>query len=373
MSKGKVLVAMSGGVDSSVAAYLLKEEGYEVLGATIQTWASKDCDKLNTRACCSIDGVDDARSVADKLDIPYFVFNMEKEFKEAVVDYFTREYLNARTPNPCIACNERIKFRLFRQRGMAMDVDFIATGHYAQVLRDEATGYYQVHEAADPSKDQSYVLFSQSQEELAHLKLPLGSWLKKDAREAAKKMGLRVFDKPDSQEICFIPSNDYKTFIKKEKDLADLPGFIKNRAGKVLGEHTGYFNFTVGQRRGLGIAYAEPLYVIHIDKDKNEVIVGNKEEVRTQRFVVENPTWMIPLDDHRERECEIKIRSQHAKSGGLIRRNEDGTVTASFYIPQDAITPGQAAVFYEGPKVIGGGWIKNVMWQETAAQPAVTG
>ncbi len=359
--KTRVLVAMSGGVDSSVAAYLLKQEGYDVIGATIQTWAPKDCDKLNTRACCSIEGVEDARSVANKLDIPYYVFNMEKEFKAAVVDYFTSEYMNGRTPNPCIACNERIKFRLFRKRAMAMGIDTMATGHYAETVKDEATGRYYIKEGLDKSKDQSYVLFALTQEELSHLRLPLGRYRKDEIRQLARGAGLRVFDKPDSQEICFIPSNDYATFLKRELSLGDQPGLIKTKEGKVLGEHPGYFHFTVGQRRGLGIAYTHPLYVSRIDKEKNEVIVGPKEEVRSREFLVTRLNWMMPLNGVREWRFMVKIRSSHKKGEATVRLREDANVAAAFDSPEEAVTPGQAAVFYDGETVMGGGWIHSIL------------
>jgi tRNA-specific 2-thiouridylase len=355
----RVLVAMSGGVDSSVTAYLLQRAGYEVLGATIQTWASKDCDKLNTRACCSIEGVEDARSVADRLGIPYYVFNFEKEFKAAVVDYFTSEYLKGRTPNPCIACNQKIKFRLFRKRALAMGIDRIATGHYADVRRGE-DGYYYVAEGRDQAKDQSYVLFALSQEELARLVLPLGVYEKGEIRAIARELGLRVSDKPDSQEICFIPSNDYAAFLKRELALEEKHGPVKTKDGRVLGGHRGYFHYTIGQRRGLGIAHREPLYVTAIDAEKNEVIVGTKEEVRGREFEVEGINWMMALNGRREFRFQVKIRSTHRKAEAMVRVEDTGRgASVRFEEAQEAITPGQAAVFYTGERVAGGGWIRS--------------
>jgi len=359
--KKRILVAMSGGVDSSVAAYLLKREGYEVVGATIQTWAPKDCDKLNTRACCSVEGVEDARSVADKLGIPYYVFNMEKEFKAAVVDYFTSEYAAGRTPNPCIACNEKIKFKLFRKRALAMGIEDMATGHYARVVKDETSGCYHVAEAADPAKDQSYVLYGLTQEELAHLHLPLGGCRKQEIRALAKEQGLRVFDKPDSQEICFIPSNDYTGFLKKQGVLEDQPGLVKTRDGKILGRHSGYFHFTLGQRKGLGIAHPHPLYVTRIDKENNEVIVGPKEEVRSRRFRVNQMNWALRLNGVRQWQFQVKIRSAHKRSDAEVRLLDNGEAEVCFDSPQDAITPGQAAVFYDGDRVMGGGKINTLL------------
>jgi len=358
--KKRVLVAMSGGVDSSVAAVLLKEQGYEVSGATIQTWASKDCDKLNTRACCSIEGVDDARSVANRLDIPYYVFNMEKEFKEAVVDYFSAEYMQGRTPNPCIACNEHIKFRLFRKRALAMGVDMIATGHYAQISKNEETGFYYVHEGLDAWKDQSYVLFPLKQRELAHTLLPLGKLHKDRVREIAEENKLRVFDKPDSQEICFIPSNDYATFLKKEKNVEEKTGSICSKEGKEIGKHAGFFNFTIGQRRGLGIATGEPLYVTGIDSEKNEVVVGTKADVSQQKFTVKDMNWMMPVKAGERFSFDVKIRSKHKQAAAVVEIVDEGLCEVTFEAAQDAITPGQGAVMYDGPKVTGGGWIDQV-------------
>lgn len=359
--KKRILVAMSGGVDSSVAAYLLKKEGHDVAGATIQTWAPQDCDKLNTRACCSVEGVDDARSVAEKLGIPYYVFNMEKEFKAAVVDYFTGEYVAGRTPNPCIACNEKIKFKLFRTRALAMGIENIATGHYARVVQDETTGHYHVTEGMDSSKDQSYVLYGLTQEELSHLHLPLGEYRKQEIRAIAKEQGLRVFDKPDSQEICFIPSNDYATFLKNQLTLEDKPGEVKTKDGKVLGKHSGYFHFTLGQRKGLGIAHRHPLYVTRINKETNEVFVGPKEEVRSRKFRVNQVNWLQHLNGTVNWRFKVKIRSAHKRAEADVRLLENGEVEVCFENPQESITPGQSAVFYEGDRVMGGGKISSLL------------
>ncbi|HNV86443.1 MAG TPA: tRNA 2-thiouridine(34) synthase MnmA [Candidatus Omnitrophota bacterium] len=359
--KEKVLVAMSGGVDSSVAAYLLKQQGYRVMGATMKTWASEHCDRLGTRACCSREGVRDARDVAAKLSIPYAVFDFEREFKKAVIDYFNAEYLRGRTPNPCIVCNQEIKFKLFRERARALGADRIATGHYAKVLKEGEPSRYYVQEGSDGTKDQSYVLFSLSQKELSHLLLPLGDLKKQRVREIAKEAGLPVSGKADSQEICFIPSNDYAGFLKKEIGLADRPGLIKNREGKILGEHKGFFHFTVGQRKGLGIAHRHPLFVTRIDAEKNEVIAGPKAEVLARTFIADGLNWMMPETDKAARKFQVKIRSAHKKSDATVHLEKNGTVRVVFDKPQEAITPGQAAVFYDGPTVMGGGWIRLVL------------
>lgn len=349
---------MSGGVDSSVAAALLQKEGYEVAGATIRTWASNTCADLNTRACCGLSGVEDARDVANALGIRYWVFNFEKEFKHHVVDYFASEYLKGRTPNPCISCNEHVKFRLFYERAKVLGFDAIATGHYAQVQRDETAGNYYLKEGRDAGKDQSYVLFPLDQEILSKLYLPVGGFTKAEIRAKAKELNLCVASKPDSQEICFIPSNDYGTFLKKEY-TEDKPGIIRTRDGKILGEHAGFFHYTRGQRRGLGGGNAEKLYVIDTVPETNEVIVGSKEEVLGFFCVVGRVNWFLKPDFSGEVRAHVKIRSQHKKAPAVLRLLPDSRIEVEFEEAQDAITPGQAAVFYQEEKVLGGGWIDS--------------
>ncbi|MBU3758915.1 MAG: tRNA 2-thiouridine(34) synthase MnmA [Candidatus Omnitrophica bacterium] len=366
--KKKILVAMSGGVDSSVTAALLKEQGHEVGGATIRTWASNTCESLNTRACCGLTGVEDARSVCDTLGIPYWVFNFEKEFKKHVVDYFASEYLKARTPNPCIACNEHIKFRLFLQRARLLGFEAIATGHYARLERD-GDGRICICEGADAGKDQSYVLFPLDREVLENLYLPIGGYTKTWIREKARAFNLCVMNKPDSQEICFIPSNDYGAFLDKqyasEESAVKLPGHlsgekktgvIRTLSGEVLGRHEGYFHYTIGQRRGLGVAFNERLYVVNILPETNEVIVGTKEDILGRHFQAARINWFLKPESGMF-QAHVKIRSQHRKSPATLTVLEDGRVEGVFHEPQESITPGQAAVFYDGPRVLGGGWI----------------
>ena len=354
----KILVAMSGGVDSSVAAALLVEQGHEVAGATIRTWASNTCVNRNTRSCCGLSGVEDAREVAERLGIRYWVFNFEEEFKRHVVDYFASEYLKGRTPNPCIACNEHIKFRLFFKRAKALGFDAIATGHYARLTRDERYGALAIEEGADPAKDQSYVLFPLDPEILEHLFLPVGGCRKSEIREKARSLGLAsVMEKPDSQEICFIPSNDHATFLEKEFGAGKKAGVIRTRDGRVLGTHTGYYQFTRGQRRGLGVPHTERLYVLETLPETNEVVVGTKEEVLDHTFRVQRVHWFL-RPHSTEFSAHVKIRSQHRKAPARLEMLSEGEVRVTFEEPQEAATPGQAAVFYDGPRVLGGGWIE---------------
>jgi len=290
----KVVVAMSGGVDSSVTAALLKEEGYQVLGATMQIWPSNEladeADKFG--GCCGLDAVSDAKRVAYKLGIPHYVMNFRDIFAQKVIANFCREYSLGRTPNPCIRCNEYIKFDALLGRAKELDADFVATGHYARIERDEVSGRYLLKKGVDRRKDQSYVLYVMTQNQLRHALMPLGGFTKERARQIARELGLPVADKTESQEICFIPDDDYTRFLKEYMPQAAQPGPILDRDGNTLGEHRGILSYTVGQRKGLGISAREPLYVVAIDRERNAIIVGTKREVYGDELIAADLNWI---------------------------------------------------------------------------------
>lgn len=352
----KVVVAMSGGVDSSVAALLLKEQGYDVVGITLRLWPKELCGSHNERSCCSLESIEDARAVANQLGIPYYVLNAEDDFSRDVIDYFCAEYSKGRTPNPCIACNQKIKFGTLLAKAKSLGADYIATGHYAQVDYDPKSGCYFIKEGKDKTKDQSYVLFNLSQEQLKNTLLPLGEYAKSEVREIARSNYLRVSEKPDSQEICFVLNGDYRDFIK-EKIGSITPGKIVDAEGRNLGEHKGVAFYTVGQRKGLGIATGRPLYVIQIDAEKNSIILGDGEDVKRRELFASGVSWMAISGIDEYVRAQAKIRYNHKKANCQIIPLFEDKVKAIFDEPQHAITPGQAVVFYLGEKVLGGGWI----------------
>lgn len=347
---------MSGGVDSSLAAAILKEEGYETIGATMKVWPRELCGLEREKACCSLKDIEDARKVSRALGIKHYVLNFEADFRKSVIDYFTDEYLSARTPNPCIVCNEKIKFGSLLKKAEALECDFIATGHYARI---EKNGSFGLREALDKTKDQSYVLFSLKQSRLKKILFPIGGLTKDEVRRKAKELGLSVCDKPDSQEICFIPDNNYVDFIKKYRNIKPKKGSIIDAFGKLLGQHAGFWNFTIGQRRGLGVAAKEPLYVIKILPEDNIIVAGEAKDVRKNKFVVKKVNWLVK-DVAGEKELEVKIRYNHKKAPASLKSLGGNKVEIVFKEPQNAITPGQAAVFYDGEYVAGGGWIDCV-------------
>lgn len=370
---GKVIVAMSGGVDSSVAACMLKEQGYDCVGVFLRVGAHQpepdDACGVESGAgvaiqparrlkhgCCSATDAIDARTVAGRLGIPFYALNFEKEF-ERIIDYFVDEYALGRTPNPCVMCNIHVKFgRLLKYADM-MDAEFVATGHYARIVEHE--GRHRLARSYNPAKDQTYVLFGIRPDDLSRCMFPLGEVTdKSQVRDAAAALGLAVHDKPDSQEICFVPGNNYKNLIRERRPDLQRPGDIRDRDGKVLGTHDGYTSFTIGQRRGLGIAAGLPIYVTAIDADTNTVTVGQRDDLLSSELIAERMNWHAdPPADWTD--VEIKIRHMHKAAAGRVRAMPDGSAEAIFDHPQSAVTPGQAAVFYQESMVLGGGWIQE--------------
>jgi tRNA-specific 2-thiouridylase len=360
---------MSGGVDSSAAAAILKEQGHELVGFTMQLWNQRRAISVDENGeplpsrCCSLDDVYDARRVAEELGFPFYVLNLEREFEQDVVQPFIASYLNGETPIPCVACNSRLKFASLDRLASSLGCEKVATGHYARVEYDATANRYRLLRGRDPRKDQSYFLWELTQDQLSRSLFPLGEMSKADAREAARDNGLAVAEKAESQEICFVPDGDYAGFIDRyldsEDELERLPGKgeIVSARGEVIGEHAGIHHFTVGQRRGIGIAGAQPLYVIGIDSARNRVVVGNQDELLSAEFAAAGVNW-IALDDPTEPVCaEVRVRYRHTAAPATITPMSDDRVRVKFDEPQRAITPGQATVFYRADEVVGGGWI----------------
>ena len=354
----KVVVGMSGGVDSSVAALLLKRQGYDVVGVTMQIWQEESPAVTAAQGgCCGFDAAEDARRVADVLDIPHYVMNFRKEFREKVMDYFVSEYLAGRTPNPCIACNRYVKWESLLRRSMEIGADYIATGHYAGIIRLK-NGRYAVRNAVTTKKDQTYALYNLTQEQLAHTLMPVGDYTKEEIRQIAEEAGLPVAHKPDSQEICFIPDNDYAAFIDREaKERVPKPGNFVTTDGQVLGRHLGITHYTVGQRKGLNLAMGRPVFVKEIRPDTNQVVIGEADEVFGGSLVCGHINYMGMEDLKEPREALAKIRYGHTGEKCVMERIGEDRIKCVFQKPVRAITPGQAVVFYEDGYVLGGGTI----------------
>ena len=353
----KVVVGMSGGVDSSVAAYLLKEQGYDVIGVTMQIWQDESQEQIEENGgCCGITAVDDARRVAAQLDIPYYVMNFKNEFKENVIDYFTNEYINGRTPNPCIACNRYVKWDSLLRRSMDIGADYIATGHYARISK-LPNGRYAVRNSVTAKKDQTYALYNLTQEQLSHTLMPVGEYTKDESRAIASEIGIQVANKPDSMEICFVPDNDYAGFISRETGYVSTPGNFVDLDGNILGQHRGIIHYTVGQRKGLGLAVGHPVFVVAIRPDTNEVVIGENEDVFSSKLYADRLNFMSVESIEAPVRAKAKIRYSHEGAECTVRMADTGLLECVFDEKQRAVTPGQALVLYDGDYILGGGTI----------------
>lgn len=357
----RAVAAMSGGVDSSVAAALLLEEGYDVIGVTMQLWPRAEAyDRPQDIAgCCSLEAVEDARRVAGRLGIPHYVVNFRQAFATEVIDNFCCEYGRGRTPNPCIRCNQKIKFDALWRRARELEADYLATGHYARLSYDRVRARHIIRRGLDDRKDQSYFLYPMTQEQLSRTLMPLGGLTKERTRELAAGYGLPTAAKAESQEICFVPDNDYASFVAHRNPAVALPGDIVDSSGRVLGRHEGIIRYTVGQRRGLGIAAEHPLYVTAIEPEANRVVVGPEEELFRRRLLVTDLNWVALPRLERGRQARVAIRYRMQAAPARLEPDEQGRVMVTFAQPQRAVTPGQSAVFYSGDTVLGGGLIER--------------
>ncbi len=355
--RDRVVVAMSGGVDSSVTAGILAEEGYDAVGISMRLYSTPQ--DSYTKSCCSPDDLFDARAVADSLSIPFYVANYEDEFQKRVISYFIEEYRRGRTPNPCVACNDHLKFDILLKRSLALGAKYLATGHFARI--DRSGDEPRLLRGVDRGKDQSYFLFGLPRQALGRIMFPLGGMTKEQVREIAHQMGLETADKPESQEICFVGGGDYKQFVADALAKREhTPGKIVTESGEILGEHDGIHNFTVGQRRGLGISYHKALYVKAIRPDDGTVVVGGNEVLMDRGLVAERCNWLSFDRPAGPLECSVKIRYAGEPVPALVTVGDDArTAFVEFEEPQRAVTPGQAAVFYRGEEVLGGGWIEE--------------
>ncbi|MDS0526506.1 tRNA 2-thiouridine(34) synthase MnmA [Clostridium sp. SHJSY1] len=357
--KKKVVVGMSGGVDSSVAAYLLKEQGYDVIGITMRMSPDDPNFAENEGGCCSLSAVEDARRVCDRLEIPFYVLNFKEMFKEKVINYFVDEYMAGKTPNPCIACNKHLKFDALLQKARGIGAEYVATGHYAKI--EEKDGRKLLIRSDDDKKDQTYALYNFTQDQLAHTLMPCGEYTKDKIREIAKEIGLAVHNKKDSEEICFIPDNNHGRFITEEVPGKVKPGNFVDREGNILGKHKGIVYYTIGQRKGLGLALGRPVFVTGINAKKNQVVIGSEDEIFKTGLIAKDVNF-IPFDEIKEElNVTAKVRYAAKPSEAILYPEPHGKVKVIFKDKQRAITKGQSVVFYDGNVVVGGGIIEKIL------------
>lgn len=354
----RVVLGMSGGVDSSVAAYLLKEQGYDVIGITMQVWQENEEFSEREGGCCSLSSVNDARRVADRIGIPYYVMNFKEIFREKVIDYFIEDYLAGKTPNPCVACNRYIKFEELLRRAEGLGADYVATGHYARIY--QANGRYILEKAADDTKDQTYALYNLTQDQLSKTLMPCGDYTKEHIREIAREIGLDVANKKDSQDICFVEDGNHGNFVYSMVPEKKNPGNFVDKSGMILGTHKGIAYYTIGQRKGLGLALGMPVFVMGIDKDKNEVIIGSDADLMHDTLIIDEVNLIMTDTLTEPVRLTGKIRYAAKPAPCTLYPLEDGRIRAVFDQPQRAITLGQSAVFYDGLKVFGGGVIREI-------------
>ena len=359
VENNRVMVAMSGGVDSSVTGLILKQQGYQVIGGTMEIFPDYEQPSAEEGGCCSLSAIEDARQIAASLDIPHYTFNLKDIFHNKVIDNFVSEYSRGRTPNPCVICNNEIKFKVLLRKARQIDCDFLATGHYSRIKR--VNNRYLLKRGKDKNKDQSYMLYGLTQNQLKHTLFPLGNYQKTEVRKKAQKAGFRIYNKSDSQEICFVVDNDYTRFLDENYPRITRKGPILDFKGNQLGEHQGLHHYTVGQRRGLGISRPYPLYVIELDYENNAVIVGKAEHLYSKGLIAGHVNWIVFDNLDKSREVTCKIRYNSPGKPATISPLPDNKVKVIFTKKQRAVTPGQSVVFYQGDLVVGGGLIeKNI-------------